>query len=118
MALVLCTGADPTLMKTRKLILERAGHRVVSARDAQEVTAACNCNRVEVAVIGQSSPPEMKRLVASLVHQYCPSAKILELLPPYQSRTLEDADSWLEVPTSIPKELADEVSRLAKANAR
>jgi hypothetical protein len=90
---------------------------VVSARDHQEVTAACKYNHFEVAVIGQGASSEMKRLIARLVHQYCPSAKMLELYPPYQSRTLEDADSWLEVPASAPKDLADQVTKLAMANA-
>ena len=117
MALVLCTGADLSLMKTRRLILEGAGDRVVSARDEQEVTAACKRNRVEMAVIGQNISPEMKRLMAALVHRYCPSAKILELFPPYQSRALDDADSSLEVPSSVPKDLADQVTMLASANA-
>jgi len=114
MALVFCTGADPTLMKTRRLILERAGHRVVSAMDEQEVTVAFKYNHSEVAVIGQSISPEVNRLIAKLVHQYCPSAKILELFPRYQSRTLGDADSWLEVPSSAPKDLADQVTKLAQ----
>jgi len=41
MALVLCTGVDPVLMKTRQLILEKAGHTVVPTFDEREIKAIC-----------------------------------------------------------------------------
>ena len=37
MALVLCTGSDPAVMATRKLILEQAGHTVVLASNDRQV---------------------------------------------------------------------------------
>jgi hypothetical protein len=40
-ALVLCTGIDPVLMETRKLILERSGHKVMSATAEPELENAC-----------------------------------------------------------------------------
>ena len=40
MSLVLCTGVDPVLMETRKLILERAGHTVITAMGERELAAA------------------------------------------------------------------------------
>lgn len=113
MAKVLCTGADPVLLETRKLILEHAGHTVISAMNQQMVTAACNKTKFQVAVIGQSVSSHTKKNIASLVRRYCPSAKILELHQVHQARTIEDADAWLEVPVDVPAELAERVAQLA-----
>ena len=115
LALVLCTGVDAILMETRRLILERAGHAVVSAMNEREVTTACMMNRFQIAVIGQSVSTQSKRSIAHLVRQHCPSAKILELYSSYEDRVLNDEDSWLEVPANIPNDLGDEVTRLAEA---
>ena len=102
MASVLCTGADPVLLETRKLILEQAGHTVISA------------GKIDVAVIGQSISSNNKRIVSSLVRQHCPGAKVLELYRPTEGRIIPDADSWLEVPALVPQDLAIWVERLAE----
>ena len=60
MALVLCTGVDPVLMRTRQLILENAGHTVVPASDERETKTVCNQHEFDVAVIGQSISPKGK----------------------------------------------------------
>ena len=54
MALVLCTGVNPVLMKTRQLILENAGHIVLSATDEREIKAVSRKQKFDVAIIGQS----------------------------------------------------------------
>src|SRR5207247_7473867 len=107
MALVLCTGSDPVLMETRRLILERAGHTVVPVLDEHALVAACEQHKFDVAVIGQNVSPKLKRRVLTLVRKYCPSVRVLELHHNYTSRALDNADSWLEVPTDTPGELAD-----------
>ena len=117
MALVLCTGIDPGLIETRKLILKQAGHTVVTATDPQEIEVACQQNLFDVAVIGQTASANVKKAIASLIRHQCPSAKILELYPPYLGKALEDADSWLEVPADIPVQLARSVSELARRSA-
>jgi hypothetical protein len=114
MALVLCTGVDKALLQTRRLILEHAGHTVVTAMDENNLTAVCQKHSFDVAVIGQSASPNMKLHIASLVRQHCPGSKILELYPLYAGRVLKDADSWLAVPIDVPQELADRVNELAK----
>lgn len=118
MALVLCTGADPVLLETRKLILEEAGHVVISAKNHEAVIAACKHRIFDVAVIGQSVSPDSKRLLAALVRRHCPSAQILELHYIYEGRTLEDADSWLDVPVDVPRELAERVAELARSKSQ
>jgi len=55
----------------------------------------------------------MKRHILESVRKYCPDAKILELYQPYVGRVLENADSDLDPPLDVPKELADRVNELA-----
>jgi CheY-like chemotaxis protein len=113
MARVLCTGADPVLLETRRLILERAGHTVITAANQVEVVAACERNGIDVAVIGHSIPPHIEIRIASLIRSHCPAAKILELYPLHRDRLLTDADSWMEVPADMPEDLAKRVTWLA-----
>jgi len=113
MALVLCTGVNPVLLKTRQLILENAGHTVVPASNEREIEAVCGEKKFDVAVIGQNTPPKTKARVLELLREHCPAARILELYPPYASRTLKNADAWLEMPTDRPEELAEAVNSLA-----
>ena len=61
MALVLCTGVDPSVVRTRQLILERAGHVVIPALDEPSLIAACRQNKFEVAVVGQTASTKIKR---------------------------------------------------------
>ena len=117
-ALVLCTGVDPILLETRKLILEQAGHTVISARSQQERTAACNKHRFDVAVIGQTVSSNMKKMIAALVRKQCPSAKILQLHGLYEGKSVTDADSWLETPADVPHDLSRRVTELAEAKRR
>jgi len=114
MAYVLCTGADSVLLETRKLILARAGHTVTAATNEDAVIDACKERNFQIAVIGQSVSPENKKVISSLVRQYCPGAKILELYRPTEGRILADADSWLEVPALVPQDLAMWVACLAE----
>lgn len=102
-------------METRKLILQLAGHRVITAMNEIELAVACESNPFDVVVIGQTAKPSIKRSIYSMVRNRCPSAKILELYSPHQGRSLEDAESWMEVPAAVPRDLADRVSELAKS---
>jgi len=117
MALVLCTGVNPVLMKTRQLILENAGHTVVPASDEREIKALCGRHKFDVAVIGQSISPKAKVRVLDVVREHCPEARVLELTRPYASKSLEDADAWLEMP-SEPDELVQVVNSLAPESPR
>ena len=114
MAFVLCTGADPEVMRDRQLFLEKAGHRVVSAINERELSAACKEHRFDVVIVGQTLSAMMKQYVSGLIRKHCPNTKILELYPIADRRILEDADSWIEVPDGVPPELADRVAALAQ----
>jgi hypothetical protein len=67
MALVLCTGIDPSVVRTRQLILERAGHVVVPILDEASLVKACQQNKFDVAVVGQTVSPKIKRRIAGLI---------------------------------------------------
>ena len=113
MALVLCTGVEPALLRTRQLILQKAGHEVITAIDERELLAACQQRTFDVVVIGQTVTSKLKHRIVSLVRQHCSSAKILELYQFSTGRLLENADSWLGVPVGVPQELAERVTALA-----
>lgn len=113
MATVLCTGANRTLVMTRVLILEKAGHKVVPALSEQEVVEACQAQRFDVAVIGQAVPGPEKRRILHLVRLHCPHARILELYNAATGRVLPEAEDWLEVPATVPENLAEKVAELA-----
>ena len=113
MASVLCTGVDQSLLTTRRLILERAGHQVTTAHNEQELIAACTTGHFDVAVVGQTVTPRVKRRVLTLLREQCPGIKVLELFTPSTGRELADADDWLLVPAEVPADLAQRVAALA-----
>ena len=113
MALVLCTGVDKALLQSRRYVLEAAGHTVVTVTDELTLLAACKENRFDVAVIGQTTGPRMKRRISSLVREHCPQVTVLELYETHIGREVEDADSWLATPVDVPREFPDRVSELA-----
>jgi hypothetical protein len=119
MASVLCTGIiDFDLMETRKLILEKAGHTVITAVDDNEIVAACRSNAFDVAVIGQMEASNIKRSVFEVVRCNCYSARILELFTADAGPVLAEADLWLEVPANSPNDLADKVFELANRKGK
>lgn len=114
MALVLCTGLDPSVVRTRQLILERAGHVVVPALDEASLIKACQQNKFDVAVVGQTVSPKIKRRIAALIRECCQEAKMLELYTISSGKVIDDADAWLEVLADVPQELAVRVGALAE----
>jgi CheY-like chemotaxis protein len=117
MALVLCTGVDAALMKTRQLILEHAGHTVVPACDERAIRAACRAHSIDIAVIEQTMPRFQKLRAFDIVRESCPSAKVLELTAPYAARLLDRADAWLEMPAPSPQVFVDAVNGLVARSA-
>lgn len=114
MALVLCTGSEPAVMKTRQLLLEKAGHTVLLASNDSQVERACKRAPIDVAVIDQNVSPAVKRRFFLLLREHCPTVKILELHRPYNETALEKADAWLIMPSETPEQLAELVTALAQ----
>lgn len=115
MALVLCTGVDQVLLRTRALILEHAGHHVVSVGSEPEVIAACKQHRFDVAVLGQGMTARQKQQIFEIVRKACGGVRVLELFQ--RTKSVAQADAWLEVPADVPEALADIVSTLAKKSS-
>jgi hypothetical protein len=113
MAVVLCVSADESLATTRRMILQKAGHRVLTVFTVPEVEQACSMESIEVAVIGQGVPHRERQRICDLIRSLCPSAKLLELYIPSLGKSVPDADDWLEVPSVAPAELGQRVSTLA-----
>ncbi len=118
MALVLCTGIDQSLLATRRLILEQAGHTVVTANNTKQVAEACSKHNFNVAVIGQTISRSEKRRLARLVRQHCATTMILELYAPATGKAIPDANAWLVVPIDVPPDLTRVVSDLAGESER
>ncbi len=114
MAMVLCVGTDDVLMTTRKMILERAGHTVISVTDQDALFSACHDHAVKVAVLGQNMEPRSKRLAFSMIRNHCPGAKVLSLHRAGSGPILPEADDWLAVPADVPSDLAEHVDKLAR----
>jgi CheY-like chemotaxis protein len=112
MATILCTGDEPLLLETRKLILQKKGHTVVSAQDQSSVLAICQQHSIDVAVIGECGRPERKREIAAIIRRHFPAVKILELHGIYQSKIIKDPDSTLAMPPEMPDLLARYVDEL------
>jgi hypothetical protein len=113
MSLVLNTGVYPPLMETRRLVLEHAGHVVITRTQDGEIVKACRNYEFDVVVIGQSAAAPVKRRIFRLVRKHCKSAKVLELTSPDSGKALEDADSWLEIHPMQPAALLERVALLA-----
>ena len=114
MALVLCTGSDPVVMKTRQLLLETGGHTVMLASNDAQVEKACKSHQFDVAVIGQNVSPAVKQRFFRLVREHCTSTRILELLRPFNDRILEKADATLVMLSESPEQLVELVTALAR----
>lgn len=96
MASILCVSLNDGLLATRKLILEAAGHVVVTAREQAGLVAACRQNRFDAAVFTQTGVPESSRLWVSLMREHCPGIRVLEVFTPNVDTPLAEADDWLE----------------------
>jgi len=117
MALVLCTGDDRTLLKTRRLILERDGHKVITATNQQEVTDACKHHKFAVAVIGQRLPLQSKQQIFDVIRQNCKAAKILELYSPLAAKHANRQTPGLPYRQMYRKNSLNESARLPEAKA-
>ncbi len=116
MALVLCTGSEPEVMRKRRQFLEKAGHTVVPAMNEKELSEACQQYEFDVAIIGPTLSPKMKMHVATLLREHCPDVKVLELSQTLDGHAIEDADSWIQAFEDVPQDLARQVAELAKTS--
>jgi len=114
MALVLNTGVDSARLAIRRLILEEAGHIVVTKEKDEEIARACQNFQFDIVIIGHSVTVPFKRRIFNLARTYCKSAKVLELTSSDSGKVLHDADSWLEIDPMQPDGLEERVNLLCR----
>jgi CheY-like chemotaxis protein len=90
---VLCISWDPSLAKTREMLLHDAGYEVTSAV-GQESTAPVASQDVDLLVLGHSVPREQKVSLVRLFRQHS-QAPILSLLAHHQ-QPLPEANYWVQ----------------------
>lgn len=108
---ILCVGIDNAAMQTRLLILERAGHNVIQARDLRRVKTACETISFDIAILGQSLSGNEKKRIIDVVIACCKTAKILELHTGIAPE-LTEADAHLQVSAMDPEVLIEAVDTL------
>lgn len=101
-------------MQERKQLLERAGHKVITATNENELAAVCEAHDFDLVILGQTLGPNMKQHVADLVKQYCPRSKVLELYSASAGPAVPYVDSWIPVPADLPRDLAEQVTKLTE----
>jgi DNA-binding response OmpR family regulator len=117
MADILNVCFDSALLKTRRIMLERAGHRVEQARDLLQVIAACERTSFNVVILGNSLIPNEKLRVADVVRRHCDGVRVLELHDGVRP-DLRDADAHLQALEAGPEELLQAVESLLKPNRK
>jgi CheY-like chemotaxis protein len=78
-SLVLCVDDEPIGLQVRKILLERAGYRVLTAEDGQVGLSLFNKQPVEVVVLDYSMPGMDGGEVATRMRQIKPKVPILLL---------------------------------------
>ena len=94
--------------------MEAEGFKVLSASDFQQVKAACEEARFQLAVIGHTLMPKIKRAIAAVIRDKTPRTPILELC--LVSPEVPDADYVLI--GQDPAKLVQMVNKIARESAR
>lgn len=110
MAQILSISYDVTLLRTRQLLLEQMGYRVISAEGFAQATRLCAEHRsnFDLIVLGHSIPYEDKRAIIKHCIHAC-SCPVLSLLRENELPVEEAARS---VPSSEPHEFLAAVQEL------
>lgn len=114
---ILCIGIDNAAMQTRLLILERAGHNVIQARDLRRVKTACETISFDIAILGQSLSRNEKKRVIDVVLAHCKTARILELHTGIAPE-FPGADAHLQASAIEPEVLVETVGTLLETTTK
>ncbi len=111
MADILNIGSDSVLLTTRRVNLERAGHRVTQAHDLHQVLAACGRKSLDVVILCNTLNESEKMRVADVVRRFCGDVMLLDLHNGSRP-DLPYADAHLQAQGSRPQELLRAVDAL------
>ena len=89
---ILSVSYDATLLRTRQMLLERAGYEVVSTQNLTEALEKCRSTAYDLVIMGHSIPRSDKQDIIRALRQHCP-APVLALLRGGEAPLKEAADS-------------------------
>ncbi|MBV9670524.1 MAG: hypothetical protein JOZ43_06180 [Acidobacteriales bacterium] len=94
---IIAVCADPGLLKTHALVLEKTGHRVLGVLNYAELRDALQQQTCDLVVVGSSIAPSEKRRIFYMVRQYssrCPILEMYQISPelPDSAASVRDED--------------------------
>jgi hypothetical protein len=117
MSTILCAGLYETLLETRRLILEFAGHTVVTAQNSPQIITACQNYAFAFAIVGQSGDASKDREWTAVIRTYSPETKILEIFLPNFGPNVPNVDAWHQGPED-PRTLVATIAALSTGGAK
>jgi CheY-like chemotaxis protein len=109
MAKILSVSYNPTLLKTRELLLQQMGHTVTSVEGFARAFAACESGtKFDLLILGHSIPHDDKAAIIAKAKKSC-NCPVLALLRPNES-PLPTAESSID--SSDPAALMDAVREM------
>ncbi len=109
MANILSITYDETLLRTRQMILEAAGHEVTSALGLQDGRAACEKRGFQLFILGHSIPEKDKLELVACFRGVNPKAQVIALTRAGEVR-LKEVDTYIN--PGDPEELVRAISRV------
>ena len=92
MSRILSVSYDTTLLRTRQMLLERAGYEVVSIPDLTVALEKCRSSAYDLVIMGHSIPRSDKQEIIRALREHCP-APVLALLRAGESPLKEATES-------------------------
>lgn len=115
-ARILSITYDETLLRTREMILQSAGHEVTSALGLQDGREACERSGFQLFIIGHSIPERDKLELIGCFRAANPKAQVIALTRAGEPR-LKEVDTYIN--PGDPEELVRAIARvLAPARDR
>ena len=113
---VLCVEDEPSQLQMRRMLLESAGFRVVTAPSAMSALSVFQSEQVDAVVLDYWLSGTNGTAVAEEIKRLSPRTPII-MLSGYSSLPGEDVavDAWLRKATVEPEELIAAVSRLIQS---
>ena len=114
MARVLSISYDETLLRTRELMLESAGHEVISALGYRDAMETC-VSTAELAIIGHSIPSKDKLAIIDCFRTANPKGIVIALTRAGEPR-LREVDHYVN--PGNPEELLRAVTWIVNPGSR
>jgi DNA-binding response OmpR family regulator len=107
---LLVIATDPTVRRTKQLLLEELGFSVIAVGTLRELEYVASRSLFDLAILGRSVGDAVKRQAAQIIRLKLPATPILEICN--QSHCVDDPDYVLH--GFNPEDLADIVRTIFK----